>query len=71
MAELGWLPPDSPDTEGRLIRRFPTLAAQEATTAARLLTGALRAYGPDFSDLWHQVISPRVHLLGIALPAGA
>ncbi|MGI5200315.1 TY-Chap domain-containing protein [Spirillospora sp. CA-108201] len=67
MAELGWQPSDSPDTEGCVIRRFPTLDAQEHTTAARMLVGALQSYGVAFEDLSYQVISPDVDLLGIGL----
>lgn len=70
MAELGWRPSDSPDTAGRVIREFPALGDEEAATAARMLVGALRSYGVAFEDLWHQVISPNVHLLGIGLPSG-
>ncbi|MEU4332542.1 TY-Chap domain-containing protein [Nonomuraea dietziae] len=65
---LGWSPPDSPDTEGRLIRRFPVLGPEEAQTAARLLVAALRTYGVPFADLSQLVISPPVHLLGLGLP---
>ena len=69
MAELGWQPPDSRDLEGFVIRDFPAFGRQEATTAARMLVGALQSYDVAFEDLWHEVISPDVELIGIGLPA--
>jgi hypothetical protein len=68
MAELGWRPPASADFGDLLTRDFPTLGWPEAETAAGMLVGALKAYGVDFEDLWHEVISPNVDLLGIGLP---
>ncbi|TDC57771.1 hypothetical protein E1281_03615 [Actinomadura sp. KC345] len=68
MADLGWQPADSRDLDGLLTCDFPTVGWQEAQTAARMLVGALRSYGVPFDDLWHEVISPDVELLGIGLP---
>ncbi|WP_262401567.1 hypothetical protein [Actinomadura sp. CNU-125] len=70
MAALGWHPSDSSDTDGLVIGRFPNAGAEEATTAARMLVGALRSYGVAFVDLWYQLISPDMFLLGIGLPPG-
>ncbi|RSN68561.1 MULTISPECIES: hypothetical protein [Actinomadura] len=67
MAELGWRPWEE-DLSLLLVREFPTVGWQEAKTAARMLVGALRSYGGDFEDLWHQVISPDIWLLTIGLP---
>jgi hypothetical protein len=68
MTELGWQPPDDPDLEGLLVRDFPAFDWQQAGAAAHMLVGALRSYCVPFEDLWHEVISPDVDLLGIGLP---
>ncbi|GAA2726132.1 TY-Chap domain-containing protein [Actinocorallia aurantiaca] len=69
MAESGWLPSDS-EGSGKLlvIREFPVLGDEEAATAAHMLVGTLQSYGAAFEDLWYELISPDVHLLGIGLP---
>ncbi|MFI0353497.1 TY-Chap domain-containing protein [Actinomadura sp. 9N407] len=68
MAELGWRPSDPSDIEGMVVRDFRVLGPQEATTAARMLVGALQAYGVAYEDLWYELISPNVDLFGIGLP---
>lgn len=68
MAELGWQPPDDRALEGLLVRDFPAFDWQHANTAAHMLVAALRSYDVPFEDLWHEVISPDVDLLGIGLP---
>ncbi|MEV4253086.1 hypothetical protein AB0J52_07930 [Spirillospora sp. NPDC049652] len=69
MTGLGWQIPDLPDDFSCATREFPTLGPEEAERAARMLVGALRSYGVAYEDLWHQVISPDLDLLGIGIPS--
>ncbi|MFC5182506.1 TY-Chap domain-containing protein [Actinomadura harenae] len=68
MTALGWDLANTPDDEPCVAHAFPALDVDGAATAARMLVGALRSFGVAFEDLWHQVISPNVDLLGIGIP---
>ncbi|MFC9971136.1 hypothetical protein ACFVH6_09570 [Spirillospora sp. NPDC127200] len=69
MAEAGWLAASDPSVKDHvLVRLFPDLDMEGAATASRMLVDALCSYDVPFEDLWHQVISPDVRLLGIGLP---
>ncbi|WP_026413266.1 TY-Chap domain-containing protein [Actinomadura oligospora] len=68
MTGLGWLLSDVTEDDFCVTREFPALDDEDAKTAARMLVGALRSHGVAFEDLWHEVISPNVDLLGIGIP---
>lgn len=69
MTGLGWEPPDPENDEHLAFGELAMLGKEEAATAARMLVGALRSHGAALEDLWHEVISPDVHLLGTGLPS--